>query len=99
MQSSWLHRVILKCFRELKNFLDRTCPVWPGLGGKKIAGLAVAEEGVGQAIQNFRTYASLCKMQWVGSATALAKTPGEAAKNKYLGRRLKQLAKRLVSHD
>ena len=67
----------------LKNFLDRTCPIWPRLEGKKIAGLAVAEEGIGQAIQNFKTYASLCKMQWVGSATALAKTPGEVAQNKF----------------
>jgi hypothetical protein len=36
------------------------------LEGKKITGLAVAEEGVGQAIQNFKTYASFCKMDWVG---------------------------------
>jgi multimeric flavodoxin WrbA len=83
----------------LKNFLDRTCPVWPRLEGKKIAGLAVAEEGIGQAIQNIKTYASLCKMQWVGSATALAKTPGEVAQNKDLERQLKQLARRLVPHD
>ena len=44
----------------LKNFLDRTCPIWPRLEGKKVAGLAVAEESIGQAIQNFKTYASLC---------------------------------------
>jgi multimeric flavodoxin WrbA len=80
----------------LKNFLDRTCPIWPKLEGKKIAGLAVAEEGIGQAIQNFKTYASLCKMQWIGSVTVLAKTPGEAALNKDLGRRLQRLAKKLV---
>src|SRR5512136_664336 len=83
----------------LKNFLDRTCPIWPRLEGKKIVGLAVAEEGIGQAIQNFKTYASLCKMQWVGSATALAKTPGEVAQNVNLERRLKRLGERLVSHD
>jgi multimeric flavodoxin WrbA len=29
----------------LKNFLDRTCPIWPRLEGKRVAGLAVAEEG------------------------------------------------------
>jgi multimeric flavodoxin WrbA len=80
----------------LKNFLDRTCPIWPKLEGKKIAGLAVAEEGIGQAIQNFKTYASLCKMQWIGSVTVLAKKPGEAALNKELGRRLQRLAKKLV---
>jgi multimeric flavodoxin WrbA len=80
----------------LKNFLDRTCAVWPKLEGKKIAGLAVAEEGVGQVIQNFKTYASLCKMQWIGSVIVLAKMPGEAALNKDLGRRLRRLAKKLV---
>jgi multimeric flavodoxin WrbA len=80
----------------LKNFLDRTCPVWPGLEGKKIAGLAVAEEGIGQAIQNLKTYGSLCKMRWAGSVTALAKNPGDAARNKNLKRRLKQLAQKLV---
>ena len=80
----------------LKNFLDRTCPIWPRLEGKKVAGLAVAEEGVGQAIQNFKTYASLCKMQWVGSVTVLAKTPGEVAQNKDVGRRLRRLARELM---
>jgi multimeric flavodoxin WrbA len=80
----------------LKNFLDRTCPVWPGLEGKKIAGLAVAEEGVGQAIRNLKTYGSLCKMQWVGSVTVLAKTPGDAARNKTLGPRLRRLAEKIV---
>ena len=80
----------------LKNFLDRTCPIWPRLAGKKIAGLAVAEESVGQAIHNFKTYASLCKMDWVGSVTALAKTPGEAARNNGLEPRLIRLARKLI---
>jgi multimeric flavodoxin WrbA len=80
----------------LKNFLDRTCPIWPKLEGKKMAGLAVAEEGIGQAIQNLKTYASLCKMEWVGSVTALGKTPGEAAQDKNLELRLKGLAKKLI---
>ena len=80
----------------LKNFLDRTCPIWPGLEGKRMAGLAVAEEGIGRAIQNLKTYASLCKMRWVGSVTALAKTPGEAARNKRLEWRLKRLAQRMA---
>jgi multimeric flavodoxin WrbA len=35
---------------RLKNFLDRTNPIWPHLEGKTIAGLAVAEEGTGQTI-------------------------------------------------
>ena len=80
----------------LKDFLDRTCPIWPRLEGKRIAGLAVAEEGVGQVISNFKTYASVCKMNWVGSVTALAKTPGEAAQDKNLGRRLSRLVKQLI---
>ena len=80
----------------LKNFLDRTVAIWPRLEGKKIAGIAVAEEGVGQSIQNFKTYAALCKMQWVGSVTALAKTPNQVAQNKYVGRRLERLAQKLV---
>jgi multimeric flavodoxin WrbA len=83
----------------LKNFLDRTCPIWPGLAGKKLAGLAVAEEGIGQAVNNLKTYASLCNMQWLGSVTALAKKPGEAAKSKSAGQRLKRLARKLTSHS
>ena len=80
----------------LKNFLDRTCAIWPRLEGKSLAGLAVAEEGVGQTIQNFKTYGSLCKMHWVGSVSVLAKTPGEAAQNQSLKPRLKRLAQKLV---
>jgi multimeric flavodoxin WrbA len=80
----------------LKNFLDRTCPIWPRLEGKGMAGLAVAEEGIGQAIKNFKTYASLCKMRWLGSVTALAKTPREVAEDKRLEPRLKRLAQKLV---
>lgn len=64
---------------QLKTFMDRTCPIWPHLRGKGCAGVAVAEEGIGRAIDNLKTYASLCGMKWIGSATALAKTPHEAA--------------------
>jgi multimeric flavodoxin WrbA len=80
----------------LKNFLDRTGPIWPKLEGKKIAGLAVAEEGIGQAINNLKTYVKLCQMQWVGGVTTLAKNPGEASKNKALKQRLVRLAKKLT---
>jgi len=80
----------------LKDFLDRTCPIWTRLEGKRVAGLAVAEEGIGQVINNFKTYASVCSMSWIGDVTALAKTPGEAAQDKNLGRRLNRLAKRIV---
>jgi multimeric flavodoxin WrbA len=81
----------------LKNFIDRTCPIWPRLAGKRMAGLAVAEEGTGQAIHNLRTYASLCKMQWIGSVSTLAKTPGEAAKKPGLEARLRRLGLRLTN--
>ena len=80
----------------LKNFMDRTCAIWPGLEGKPLAGVAVAEEGIGQAIQNFKTYAALCKMPWVGSVTGLAKDPGEIAGNKNVARRLIKLADKIT---
>jgi multimeric flavodoxin WrbA len=80
----------------LKNFLDRTCPIWPKLEGKRIAGLAVAEEGLGQTMQNLKTYASVCNMEWVGGVTVLAKTPGEAARNPNLRPRLRRLAKKII---
>ena len=76
----------------LKNFLDRTCPIWTRLEGKPIAGIAVAEEGIGKAIGNLKTYASLCGMRWVGQVTTLAKTPREAAKDKDIEKRLEKMS-------
>ena len=81
----------------LKNCMDRTCAIWPSLAGKPLAGVAVAEEGIGQAIQNFKTYAALCKMPWVGSVTGLAKNPGEIAANKSVTRRLLKLADKITA--
>jgi multimeric flavodoxin WrbA len=80
----------------LKNFIDRTCPIWPKLEGKRLAGLAVAEEGIGQAMQNLKVYASLCKMHWAGGVKALAKKPGDVGQDKNLELRLKRLARRLT---
>ncbi len=80
---------------RLKNFLDRTCPIWPHLKGKRIAGLAVAEEGIGQAVRNLRQYAGLCQMTWAGSVTTLAGKPGDAANIPGLEARLKRLARKL----
>jgi Zn-dependent membrane protease YugP len=80
----------------LKNFLDRTCAIWPRLAGKPVAGIAVAEEGIGQAIQNIKTYAALCNMPWVGSVTGLAKNPGDIAKNEDVTRRLLKLADKIT---
>ena len=63
----------------LKNFMDRTCPIWPKLVGKPVVGMAVAEEGIGQAVINIRSYVNICQMRWVGSVSGLAKGPGEIA--------------------
>ena len=81
----------------LKNFMDRTCPIWSKLEGKPVVGLAVAEEGIGKAIDNLKTYSSLCGMQWVGQVTALAKTPKQASKDKELEKRIERLASKLVN--
>ena len=81
----------------LKNFLDRTCPIWPHLEGKKAAGIAVAEEGLGQTVNNLKTYALLCKMQWIGSVSTLAKNPGEVSGNQPVEKRLKRLGRKLSS--
>ena len=80
----------------LKNFMDRTCPIWPHLQSKPVAGLAVAEAGIGQAVANLKAYAGICSMRWAGQVTALAKLPKEAAKDPELGPRLERLAGRLV---
>ena len=81
----------------LKNFIDRTCPVWPRLEGKLFAGIAVAEEGVGQAIENLRTYGSVCGMRWGGYVTALAKAPGQVSEDARVEKKLQQLANKLIS--
>ncbi|OGO06489.1 MAG: iron-sulfur protein, partial [Chloroflexi bacterium RBG_13_57_8] len=81
----------------LKNFLDRTVAIWPRLEGKRIAGLAVAEEGIGQTVQNLKVYASLCRMRWMGSVQVLAKNPGDAAKKAGLESRLKRLTRKLLA--
>ncbi|OGO19608.1 MAG: hypothetical protein A2Z15_07675 [Chloroflexi bacterium RBG_16_50_11] len=83
----------------LKNFLDRTCAVWPRLEGKRLAGLAVAEEGIGQTIRNLRGYAKLCKMRWMGSVAVLAKNPTDAARIPNLDRRLKRLAHKIIRQE
>jgi multimeric flavodoxin WrbA len=80
----------------LKNFMDRTCPIWTKLEGKPIAGIAVAEEVPWDAVSNIKTYASVCGMRWVGCVKALAKTPRQVAKDKTIEKRLGRLATRLV---
>jgi multimeric flavodoxin WrbA len=80
----------------LKNFMDRTCPIWPRLDLKPIVGIAVAEEGIGKAVENLRTYSSVCGMGWVGHVTALAKTPEQVSKDSDVERRLQRLGSKLV---
>jgi multimeric flavodoxin WrbA len=80
----------------LKNFMDRTCPIWPKLAGKPVVGMAVAEEGIGKAVSNIKTYVAICGMRWVGSVSGLAKEPGEIAKKRGVEQRLNRLAERLV---
>jgi multimeric flavodoxin WrbA len=84
---------------RLKTFLDRTCPIWPRLEGKRLAGIAVAEEGVGKAVQNLRTYGKVCGMEWVGSVVTLAKTPKQASGTPGVGARLKRLARKLILNE
>jgi multimeric flavodoxin WrbA len=81
----------------LKNFMDRTCPIWPKLEGKPVVGIAVAEEGIGKAIDNLKTYSSLCGMRWVGQVTALAKNPRQVSKDVEVEKSLDKLAKKLVA--
>ncbi len=79
---------------QMKTFMDRTCPVWTRLGGKLLMGTAVAEEGIGQAVLNFKTYGKVCGMQWGGAVTTLAKTPQQASEDKTLKLKLIRLADR-----
>jgi len=81
----------------LKNFMDRTCPIWPRLELKPIVGIVVAEEDTGKAVDNLRTYASVCGMRWLGHVAALAKTPQEVSQDRDVERRLKRLRKKLVT--
>jgi multimeric flavodoxin WrbA len=81
----------------LKNLMDRTCPIWPRLEGKPVVGIAVAEGGIGKAVENLRTYSSLCGMRWVGQVTALAKTPRQVSRDAKVRVRLKRLAMRLTA--
>jgi multimeric flavodoxin WrbA len=81
----------------LKNFIDRTCPIWTKLENKPLAGLLCAEEGIGQSGRNLQQYARLCKMRWIGGVTALAKNPGDAARDAGLKLKLKRLAGRILA--
>jgi multimeric flavodoxin WrbA len=80
----------------LKNFMDRTIPIWPLLKGKRAAGVAVAEDTMGRAIDNIRTYSDLLQLEWGGEVIAIARDPGEVAKNEGVAEMLKGLGRRLV---
>lgn len=80
----------------LKNLMDRTVPIWPLLKGKRAAGVAVAEDTIGKAIENLKTYAEVLKLEWVGEVTALAREPGEIAKNEGVAVALASLGRRIA---
>jgi multimeric flavodoxin WrbA len=80
----------------LKNFIDRTCPIWPKLEQKAVVGIAVAEGGIGKAVDNLKTYSNLCSMRWVGSVTALAKTPKQVSQDRRVEARLERLGRKVV---
>ena len=82
---------------RLKNFMDRTCAIWPKLAGKKMAGIAVAEEDIGKAIDNLKTYAGICSMDWIGQATALAKLPRAVAHDPAAEEQVARLANEICS--
>ena len=80
----------------LKNFMDRTVPIWPLLKGKKVAGVAVAEDTIGKAIENIRTYSDLCKMEWVGDVSGIARDPGDIERNGGVAVSLAELGRTMV---
>jgi len=80
----------------LKNFMDRTIPIWPLLKGKKAAGVAVAEDTLARAIDNIKMYSDLLQMEWVGDVTAIARDPGEVAKNEVVADMLVALGRKFV---
>ncbi|MBN1152047.1 MAG: flavodoxin family protein [Dehalococcoidia bacterium] len=80
----------------LKNFMDRTLPIWPLLHGKRAAGVAVAEDTIGRTLENVHTYTDLCRMTWVGEVSALATKPGEIASDEIVAVALDELGRRLV---
>lgn len=80
----------------LKNFMDRTIPIWPLLRGKRAAGVAVAEDGLGRAVDNLRTYSDLLQLEWVGEVTAMGRDPGDVAHRAGVADMLASLGRRLV---
>ena len=59
-------------------------------------GVAVAEEKIGKAVENLRTYSSVCGRLWVGHVTALAKNPKQVSKDINIERRLERLGRELI---
>ncbi len=80
----------------MKNFMDRTIPIWPLLKNKTAAGVAVAEDAAGKALDNLRTYADVCNLEWIGDVSAFAKDPGDLAGNEGIAAALGGLGRRLV---
>ena len=64
-----------------------------------MAGVAVAEEGIGQAVENLKTYCNLCRMKWLGEVTALAKKKMEIARDDETKNSLIELGKKLAKQS
>jgi len=83
----------------VKNFMDRTIPIWPLLKGKKAAGVAVAEDTLARAIDNIKTYSDLLQMEWIGEVTAIARDAGEVAKKEGVADMLAALGRKIVQQN
>jgi len=76
--------------------MDRTIPIWPLLKGRRAAGVAVAEDGLGRALDNLKTYSDLLELEWAGEVTAMARDPGEVAQNSGVAEMLASLGRKVV---
>jgi multimeric flavodoxin WrbA len=81
----------------LKNFMDRTCPIWPRLELKPIVGIAVAEENIGKAVDNLRTYGLCLRYAVVAHVIALAKTLRQVSEDREVEKHLKRLRYKLIT--
>jgi multimeric flavodoxin WrbA len=82
---------------QLKTFMDRTCAIWPKLKGKKLAGVAVAEEGISAALDNIKTYADICSMKWAGGFSTLANTRTEVSEDTTMRGKIGQFLDQILS--
>lgn len=80
----------------LKNFIDRTLPVYDlrKLRGKFLGIVAVGEDGnesINKVVDYIRTFGKMHEMVFVGSVTAIARAPGSVRENEETIQELRQL--------